>query len=396
MSEQPVDPPPATEVSDRILIRSVNWLGDAVMTTPALIRLREARPRANLTLLTHEKLADLWRQHPAVDDVITFSSREGIGAVAQKIRAGRFGTGIVFPNSHRSALEMRLAGVPVRIGVATPLRRLLLTHPLPRPAGFVAMRKRPLREIQQLAAGTTPARPALQDPMPPEAHHVHHYLHLVATLGANRQPLPPRLVVSEQEVRDAVSKFVPDFENRPDAADSNPPSPVFAICPAAEYGPAKRWPVENFITAAREISLRTGCRWIIFGGPREVPLAEMVAGGIGSQARNLAGKTSLRELMSLLRFSRLLLSNDTGPMHLAAAVGTHVAALFGSTSPGLTGPGLPGDPRHRLLCSHAACAPCFLRECPIDFRCMKGIDVTQVVDAVVELHERNPAGKIIP
>ena len=99
---------------------------------------------------------------------------------------------------------------------------------------------------------------------------------------------------------------------------------------------------------------------------------------------NLAGKTSLRELMALLKSCRVLLTNDTGPMHVAAALGTPVVVPFGSTSPELTGPGLPGDPRHRLLKSAAPCSPCFLRECPIDFRCLTGISVASVVDAVIQ------------
>ena len=109
---------------------------------------------------------------------------------------------------------------------------------------------------------------------------------------------------------------------------------------------------------------------------------------------NLAGQTSLRELMSLLKLCRVLLTNDSGPMHVAAALGTPVVVPFGSTSPELTGPGLPGDPRHRLLKSDAPCSPCFLRECPIDFRCMNGISVERVVEAV--LVSATPVGRVTP
>ena len=116
------------------------------------------------------------------------------------------------------------------------------------------------------------------------------------------------------------------------------------------------------------------------------PLAEQIESAIRnpqSAILNLAGQTSLRELMALLKLCRVLLTNDTGPMHVAAALGTPVVVPFGSTSPELTGPGLPGDPRHRLLKSDAPCSPCFLRECPIDFRCMNGISVERVVEAVL-------------
>jgi len=353
------------------------------MTTPALLRLREARPRTHVTLLTHEKLADLWRHHPAVDEVVPFPEGAGILDVARRIRAGRVGAGILFPNSPRSALELWMGGVPRRIGVATPLRRVLLTHPVARPTALVPMRKRSSGEIRRLLNRPIPSGELTASRFPPEAHHLHHYLHLVAVLGANRQPVPPNLVVAESEVRDAAKKFaaIPVVEldrNRP-GADA-----IFGICPGAEYGGAKRWPAESFVAAAREVSRQTACRWIVFGGPRETRLAGEVAAGIGDGALSLAGMTSLRELMALLKLCRVLLTNDTGPMHLAAAVGTRVVAVFGSTSPDLTGPGLPGIPPRQAISSNVACSPCFLRECPIDFRCMKSVSVPQVVNAILE------------
>jgi len=157
--------------------------------------------------------------------------------------------------------------------------------------------------------------------------------------------------------------------------------PLLGLNPGAEYGPAKRWPVEKFIAAAQEIQRQTNCGCVILGGKGDQMLADEIAGAVPG-ARNLAGKTSLRELMALLKLCRVLLTNDTGPMHVAAALGTPVVVPFGSTSPGLTGPGLPGDPRQRLLKSDAPCSPCFLRECPIDFRCMNGLSIERVVRAV--------------
>ena len=162
--------------------------------------------------------------------------------------------------------------------------------------------------------------------------------------------------------------------------------PIFGLNPGAEYGPAKRWPVENFIAAAQEIQRRTNCVWILFGGRADAVITGQIESAIRnpqSAIFNLAGKTSLRELMALLELCRVLLTNDSGPMHVAAALGTPVIVPFGSTSPELTGPGLPGDARHRLLKSDAPCSPCFLRECPIDFRCMNGIGVGRVVEAVL-------------
>jgi Flp pilus assembly protein protease CpaA len=144
---------------------------------------------------------------------------------------------------------------------------------------------------------------------------------------------------------------------------------------------------ENFSAVARQVAHEfPEATWLLFGGKADATTCARVAAPLGSRAINLAGITSLRQLMCLLKHCKFVLTNDTGPMHLAAAIGTRVAAIFGSTSPAMTGPGLPGDTRHRLVSSNAACSPCFLRECPIDFRCMNGISVSQVVSAVLELH----------
>jgi heptosyltransferase-2 len=197
-------------------------------------------------------------------------------------------------------------------------------------------------------------------------------------LGASPEPLPPQLFVTPDETEAARKKFGLEKIT----------GPVFGLNPGAEYGPAKRWPVEKFITAAREIQDRTGCAWLIFGGKGDVAIASQIASAIHDSRftiHDVSGRTSLRELMALLKLCRVLLTNDTGPMHAAAALGTPVVVPFGSTSPELTGPGLPGDPRHRLLKSGAPCSPCFLRECPIDFRCMNGIGVERVVEAALEL-----------
>src|SRR5215510_3612897 len=130
---------PSTMEPRRILVRGVNWLGDAVMTTPALLRLREANPAAHITLLTYEKLADLWTNHPAVDAVLTFGKRGGVWSVGQRLRSGNFHIGLVLPNSHRSALELWLAGIPRRIGCARPWRNWLLTEPVEPRAGVMGM-----------------------------------------------------------------------------------------------------------------------------------------------------------------------------------------------------------------------------------------------------------------
>ena len=366
-------------LTEQILVRGVNWLGDAVMTTPALLRLREAKPRAHITLLTPEKLGDLWTRHPALNAVLTFSDRDTVWSVARKLRQAGFQIGLALPNSDRSALELWLARIPQRVGYAAPLRNWFLTQRIAPRADFVPMRKRSVYEIGRLAASGPGGIPRAAPGAPPRrsAHHLHQYLHLVAALGANPEPRPPLLEMNGEEVAAVRERF-----------SLAPGVRWFGLNPGAEYGPAKRWPPERFIAAATAVQKQTHCRWLIFGARADVALATAMADSLtrafaAVPPLNLAGRTTLRELSALLKFCRVLLTNDSGPMHVAAAVGTPVVALFGSTSPELTGPGLPGDPRHHLLTSTAACSPCFRRECPIDFRCMTGVGVERVVDAVL-------------
>ena len=355
------------------------------MTTPALLRLREKFPDAHITLLTPEKLRDLWTNHPAVNETISFASGENVFLTSKKLRAGKYDLALVFPNSPRSALEVWLAGIPQRIGYARPWRNFFLTNAVPARAEAVKMQKRSVGEIKRLAdtadqsrTGVSPVRAGGTPALLSNAHQIHEYLHLVAALGANPEPLPPQLVVAPGEIEAVKKKFgLGEIER-----------PIFGLNPGAEYGPAKRWPVEKFIAAAREIQNRTNCTWLVFGGQADVAIASRIESAIPippSAIFNLAGRTSLRELMALLKVCRVLLTNDSGPMHVAAALGILVVVPFGSTSPELTGPGLPGDARHRLLTSDAPCSPCFLRECPIDFRCLNGIGVERVVEAVLSL-----------
>jgi len=357
----------------RILVRGTNWLGDAVMTTPALLRLREKFPDAHIALLTPEKLRELWIGHPAVDETISFAPGESVFTTGKKLRGGNFDVALVLPNSPRSAIETWLAGIPQRIGHARPWRNFFLTQTIAPRADAVKMSKRSESEIQRLISQNPESR---NPEFPKSAHQIFEYLNLTAALGANPEPLAPQLFVTPDEMEAARKKF--GLEK---IAGS-----IFGMNPGAEYGPAKRWPVEKFIAAAREIQGRTGCVWLAFGGKGDQQLTAQIASAIHDSRftiHDFAGRTSLRELMSLLKLCRVLLTNDSGPMHVAAALGTPVVAPFGSTSPELTGPGLPGDARNHVLKSDAPCSPCFLRECPIDFRCMNGIGVERVVEAVL-------------
>ncbi len=362
-----------------ILVREVNWLGDAVMTMPALIRLRRAHPEARIAALTPNKLADLWKLFPGIDEVLTFDENETAWSVARRLRAGRFDVGLALPNSPRSAIELWGAGIPRRIGLRGPWRTLFLTDAIAPRGDSVTMRKRTVAEVRKRIQQQELTRETFL----PSAHQLHHYLHLASALGADPTPVEPRLIVARDEISAAQKKFGID-----------PGALWLGLNAGAEYGPAKRWPLDRFAATARELQRRTACGWLIFGGPGDVKLGGQLAKDISVPGTlpkrpgpvvNLAGATGLRELCALLKSCSVLLTNDTGPMHLAAALGVPVAVPFGSTSPELTGPGIPGAGDRALLVSPAACAPCFRRECPIDFRCMTGIQIPRMVEAVLGL-----------
>ncbi len=366
--------------SGRILIRGVNWLGDAVMTSPALERLREAHPKAHLALLTPAKLADLWRHHPAVDQVIAIPAGENPWAVARRLRGLEFDIALILPNSHRSALESFVAHIPERIGYARFGRSFLLTRPVPLSPERVPMHKLSKREVRcRIALGPRPSHPMI----PRQAHHLFHYLRLASVLGANPDPVPPRLVVMEDEIEAVREKW--------GSAESGARGvPLLGINPGAEYGPAKRWLPERFAQAGAWLRQKTNCSIWVFGSASDSALAARIVAGIEQAApaspgtvQSLAGQTALRELCAGLAACDVVLTNDTGPMHLAAAVGTPVVALFGSTAPELTSPGTVSgvDVPHAIIRADVECTPCFRRECPIDFRCMNSITVDEVVNA---------------
>jgi heptosyltransferase II len=359
----------------KILVRGVNWLGDAVMSTPALLRLREHFPEAEITILSPEKLALLYLDHPAIDRVFTFSSRDSVLSIGAWLRDERFDIAVIFPNSPRSALEVFLGRSKQRIGYSRPLRDWMLTTRVADRPNIAQMHKRSGAEVKaRITSG------AARDTFPLSSHHVHHYLHLVSAIGCNPAPLPPVVHVSEAEVRNVIERFLLSHGSRP----------LFGLNAGAEYGPAKRWPEERFAEAAIRLHRETNCVWVLFGGGGDRELAARlftrIAQEIGNEnIRNVAGETTLRELCAAMKACHIVLTNDTGPMHVAAAVGARVIVPFGSTSPELTGPGLPDGDAHRLLPGNVPCAPCFRRECPVDFRCIKDISVERVVEAARQL-----------
>ena len=334
------------------------------MSTPALMRLREARPNAHIGMVTPAKLAELWHSHPAVNEVIPFTKADGSGNLSKRLRTGGYQMALILPNSFRSAFECWMAAIPARVGFGGGGRAVFLTQVVPRRREEIHLRKRTTLEVRKLIA-ETPEKP--RDRFPQSGHQIHDYLHLVAAMGASPSPLPPRISVTDSEIA--------QFRTQHGISDA---VALIGLNPGAEYGPAKRWPAENFVQCAARVHKTAPCSWLITGGPADAALANEIASRIqadnpSARIHNFAGRTTLRELCVALALCDAVLTNDTGPMHLAAAVGTTVVVPFGSTSPELTGPGIPGDLRHRLIAGQAACAPCFLRDCPIDLRCLRSI-----------------------
>ena len=299
----------------RVLVRSVNWLGDAVMTIPALRALKIGRPDSHITLMTEPKLADFWKNQYYIDRVV------GVDDPLDE----EFDVGIVLPNSFHSALQVYQHEVEVIVGYAGKFpRRFLLDVVVPEScrAGF-------------------------------QEHDIHDFLGLVEFIGAS----PARKIPEYGMLKNLVQR-----------------RDTIAMHVGASYGSAKRWLEERFIELARRFS---GYHWILIGGPGELEMNREVARQIGENA--IAAQTTLSDLAKLLASVRCLVCNDSGPMHLAASVGTPVVAIFGSTEPSLTGPLGEG---HEVVRQRVECSPCFRRECPIDLRCMKAVTVDAVEQAL--------------
>ena len=339
----------------RILIRSTNWLGDAVLTIPAVQAIARGRPDAQVTVLTPAKLADLWKAVPGVADVLPIAPGAGVFGVAKAIKAaGPFDVAVLFPNSLRAALEAWLARVPRRVGFAGHRRRKLLN--------------------QVVKEGDDVARKHADEPLAQA---------ILRVLDQNHQ--------SSRYARIAMSVGAESV-----ASYGDPPAPDAAeaperggwlrlgICPGAEYGPTKRWLPERFAEAARLVAAERACEWVIFGVEKDRASGAEIETALGERCQNLIGKTTLAELMTELRGCHAMLTNDTGTMHLAAYLGVPVAAVFGSTDPALTGPLAPPE-RVRILRHQVECSPCFLKECPLDLRCMKIVSAGEAAAAVLDL-----------
>ena len=327
-------PPDMPELKPfRILIRSSNWLGDSIISVPAVRAIKAGRPDAHITIAVPEKIAEVWRLVPEVDDVISLTNRSLLGVVQKIRKQTRFDAALLFPNSLRTALEVWLAGIPRRVGFRGHRRRWLLNQLVPDPS-----RTGPIQ------------------------HQIHHYLELARAIGGLPDPGPATVPTPRANRNGAPVKI--------------------GLCPGAEYGPAKRWLPERFAEVAAAVSAQSPVQWILFGTAGDHEGGAVIEGMLGPACVNRIGKTTLSQLIEELRECTLLLTNDTGTMHLATLLDVPVVAVFGSTEPRLTGPLGSG---HHIIRHQVECSPCFLRECPIDFRCMKAITVEEVRDEVLGL-----------
>jgi heptosyltransferase-2 len=282
-------PPEATLKPFRILVRASNWLGDSVISVPALRAIKAGRPDAHVTIAAPEKIASVWKLVPEVDVVLPIDPENFFVTVKAIRHQPPFDVAILFPNSLRVALEAWFAGVPRRIGFSGHHRRWLLNQ----------------------VATEEPRRGPIQ-------HQVYRYLRMARELGAPSDPPPMR-------------KFPPRI-------NANGAPAKLGLCPGAEYGPAKRWLPERFAEVALAIAEQRPVQWILFGTATDQETGATIETALGAHCLNRIGQTTLDQLAAELSECALLLTNDTGTMHLATLLGVPVVAVFGSTEPRLTGP----------------------------------------------------------
>ncbi len=318
-----------------ILIRATNWVGDAVMSLPALRAIRERFPKAHIAVLAKPWVADLYRRESFADEVIQYD--RGRWATARLLRPRRFDCAILLQNAFEAALIAWLARIPARIGYNRDGRRLLLTRAI---------------------------APPQRGEIPP--HQRFYYLELLRRAGII-DSLPPS---------DAI---------RLDAGDHRQTRRMIGASPGAAYGTAKQWLPERFAEAASRLAAARGAEVALFGSASERDLCEEVAKMLnGHRVTNYAGKTTLAEFIDLASQCEVFLTNDSGAMHIASALGVPTVAVFGATDDVATG---PTGPLVRVVREPVDCSPCLLRECPIDHRCMTRVSAERVAQEALKLLE---------
>lgn len=333
-----------------IIIRMPNWLGDVVMATPILHDVRQKWPTASITAMCQSNVAPLIKDDPHLNEIYSYKKPSGWIHrsqhlnIIETLQHGEYDLGILLTNSFSSAWWFWRGEVKNRIGFASNLRSWLLDKAVPYPRD---------KERQHLVLT---------------------YKALLAPLGIPLSTASPHLYVSPEE-KLAAHALLASLN-----IDVNKQT-LIGINPGAAYGSAKCWLPERFRALTERLLENPKIAVLYFGDQAGAPLVNDICKGLDNRLVNLAGKTSIRELMALIQSCAVMLTNDSGPMHMAAALGTPLVALFGSTSDVKTGPYGGGTVIHK----HVACSPCYKRVCPIDFRCMKRIEVDEVYTALQRL-----------
>ncbi|MDR2551044.1 MAG: lipopolysaccharide heptosyltransferase II [Desulfobulbus sp.] len=341
----------------KILVRSTNWIGDAVMTTPAVRTIRESFPESEIVMLVHPWVSDVFRYSPRVDRLIMYEKKgrhkglAGMWRLAGELRQERFDCAILLQNAFEAALLAVLAGIPVRGGYTTDGRGLLLTHGV--------------QKINELN----------------KKHEVNYYQRIMRGLGLKTAVNELELFIPGDQV-DAAKRRLGELTGFHPAG-----APVIGFNPGAAFGPAKRWPTDKFAELARILCRHTDCRILLFGSMADRDTAVAVKNFAGPEAASrmidLTGATSLIEAMALIGECDVFVTNDSGLMHVAAALHTPLVAIFGSTDHVATG---PFSDNAVIIRKPLPCSPCKKSHCPEKhFRCMKLIDSDEVGQAVLRI-----------
>ena len=347
----------------RVVVRGTNWVGDSVMTLPALRALRRVLPGAEITLVVRPGAKGIFSDVAFIDQLLIYDRHNAFSVIPQvrEWRKRQFDLAVLFQNAFEAALIPFLAGVPIRLGYATEARQVLLTHPL-----------------------------ALPD-WRSTRHEVFYYLYLVTAL---EQMLFGTSAICESDpdasltISDARKT---EAENLLRAYGVREGEPVVALCPGSVNSRAKRWPAEAYAALADKL-IDTRRQVLLIGSAGEADVTREVTNRMKQQPVVLTGKTTLDQITSLLSLVDLVVTNDTGPAHIAAALGRPTLVIFGPTNPLTT---RPFAPEAEILRHPPDCAPCMLRDCPIDHRCMTAITVDEVFERSNALLKRGRFAKTV-
>ena len=343
----------------RLVVRAPNWVGDAVMSVPALRELRRVLPDARITLVARPGTADIFMDADFIDDVLIYE-RLGIASVWNQIskwRRQRFDLAILFQNAFEAALIASLARVPMRLGYDTDRRSFLLTNPLPQP------------EWKN------------------ERHESFYYLNIVAEVerllnGTSLlESTKPRFDLEVSEARKRQARELLHQHGLRSGA------PLVLLCPGSINSRAKRWPADLYAVLGDRL-IELGANVALIGSPGELAVSQEVCKHAQLQPIVLTGKTSVAEVTALISIADALITNDTGPAHIGAGLHTPTLVIFGPTNPLTT---YPMSPNAEIVRSPPDCAPCMLRDCPIDHRCMTAITPDEVFERATVLMARRQA-----